>query len=223
MIHAPAVLADPFQESGVPQVRQGVVTTVEAATCTVTIGGSAIAIANARWLASAPPVVGQTVWVYREKGELPIVLGPVSGQGGAPAVQARRTTNLSVNNTTDTVVNLEAVDVNVGTWWTVGTPARLFAPLSGWYVGRGVARWATSASAAERYATARVNGVALNRMGEQGNGYAGVVTLGFALFGKLNAGDYVEMVVFQATGAALNLTPTFTHSVELALVWVRPV
>lgn len=205
------------------QLRQAVVATVDATgrTLGVQIGGSTTTVAGVKFLQSYWPVVGDTVWLL-SRGPDRIVLGALSSLNVPPSAKVHRTTNQSINNATDTVITWETSAWNRGSMWNSGVnPSRITAVRKGIHEGGATIRWATSASAGERYACARVNGNSLSRLGEQGVGYAGVVTLGFDIEGDLNVGDYVEALVFQSTGGALNLTPTFTWSVSMWLSWVR--
>lgn len=219
-------LADAIAATSALEWRQGVVTAITGTglTCSVLVGGATTPLTNVRYFAACGPVVGQTVWLLRDGPDW-LVVGPVAGVGSrGPGCLVRRTTLQTITTATDTAVTWQAADLNVGPMWNAGlNPTRLTAPLPGRWAGKATIRFATSASTAERYATVRVNGVALSRLGEQGlNPSGGIVTLGFAWAGILALNDYIEVVTFHATGANLDIISTFTWSISLSAEWLGP-
>lgn len=207
-----------------PYLRQATVASVDATNRTVgvQIAGSSTVVAGVKFLQSYWPVVGDTVWVAAIGPNL-WVLGALSNLNVPPEFRVNRTTNQSINNSTDTAITWETSRTNRGSMWNSGVnPTRVTAVRKGIHVGGCQIRWATSASTGERYACVRINAVSLSRAGEQGVAPSGgVVTLDFPWEADLAVGDYLETIVFQATGGALNVTPTFTWSVSLWGVWVR--
>jgi hypothetical protein len=63
-------------------LRQGVVASVQATTCTITLGGGATSIAGVVYLDSYLPTVGDTVWILQSGPDL-LIVGRAGGAGPA--------------------------------------------------------------------------------------------------------------------------------------------
>ncbi|MDR7420026.1 MAG: hypothetical protein QN178_14070 [Armatimonadota bacterium] len=133
--------------------------------------------------------------VYRTS-DLSIVHGP-GAYGGGTAL--------------GTAVPFEAAEEDPLGFWNSGQPTRLTVPTGrdGVYLIAGQASWAPSTTG-RKAGWLFVNGV---RVGiTEVNGDDGGLGLSFTVvrFKRLSAGDYVELVVRQDSGAALNLLGTST-------------
>jgi hypothetical protein len=122
------------------------------------------------------------------------------------AVKVYRTTNLSVTSATPTTVgwDAEAFDTN-SLHDNVTNNSRLTAAIAGKYCVYNEAQWDTSATANYRYANLYKNGSVAGVFGvaNPNAGIGAVVTSSLII--ALAASDYLEIVVAQDTGAALNL------------------
>jgi len=142
---------------------------------------------------------------------------------GAYIVQG---TPQSIPNSTDTALSFTSAVSDNWNGWTSGLPTRYTVPVSGVYMLSGASCWAGNATG-RRYNYLRVNGTT------QVPGSAGdldspstnnlVVVSSNTLY-ALTAGDYVEVIVNQTSGAALNTNATSAASgfiSSMFLLWIH--
>lgn len=188
-------------------------------TVTLEVGGdSAQTVPGVGVLAGQVPYVNEYVWCF-EQGNMLVCLGPILGDGvrtRPPRARVARNTDQLINNAADTALSFNVESFDYGDMYAGGSPTRLTFPVGGWYEVGAQVRWATSASTGERYACVRRNGTALDRIAEAGVSPSGaIVTLNMSAVHPFNAGDYIETIAFQTTGAALNAVATFTYSLSM--------
>lgn len=187
-------------------------------TVTLEVGGDSSQTVPGVGVIGRVPYVNEQVWCF-EQGNMLICLGPITGDGvrtRPPRARVVRNSDQSINNATDTALSFNVETFDYGDMYAGGSPTRLTFPVGGWYSVGAQVRWATSASTGERYACVRRNGTTLDRVAEQGvSPSGGIVTLNLASVSPFNAGDYIETIVFQSTGVALNAIATFTYSLSM--------
>jgi microcystin-dependent protein len=109
----------------------------------------------------------------------------------------------AVNNSVDTPVTMGAARWDTDGMWSSTNPTRLTARTPGIYDVGAVARFAVNANG-DRVVAIKVNGTVATYASVRAEAADyGRPTIHTQL--QLNAGDYVEMVVFQSSGGALNL------------------
>jgi hypothetical protein len=139
--------------------------------------------------------------------------GPASYGLDAPGAKVYRTSHLSVVDSTYTMVPFQAVERDSHGFWSAGAPTRLTIPPghSGWYsVGFGVG--ISGAGEIQRFLVRpRVNGsgyISGSRFDHQHPGVNYYIQGGTVTPRWLNAGDYVELEVYQDNyddNAAINI------------------
>jgi hypothetical protein len=125
-----------------------------------------------------------------------------------PGIGARvaRTTNQSIANATVTAITFDAERYDTANLWVVGQPTRLTAPMAGWYAIGAHANHDANAVGI-RSLFLRLNGATfigaweVNAGAAAGRGTAMSVDTVY----QLAASDYVEAIVFQTSGGALNI------------------
>lgn len=131
----------------------------------------------------------------------------------------------SVNNTTLTKLNFDSVRYSDGgTFWVVGNPTRITVPITGVYMIGHCFEFSGNADGRTRYADLYVNNTIV--IGEHsGSGYgasgnpADTTLLSIACPWKMNAGDYVEVRVYQNSGSTLSTTASTLNNANNNEVW----
>lgn len=142
----------------------------------------------------------------------------------ANPVRARvfRSTNQSIATSTVTAITFDTVRVNNSGYtggaapWVVGSATRLTVPTGGagfYAIGAGVL-WASATGGNRRLVQLRINGTTVIAADEKTSG-SYFPTHAFATRYQLADASYVELLVFQDSGAALNVTAAGNYSAEL--------
>ena len=136
-------------------------------------------------------------------GTIPTI-DPIKGRIG---VRAYRDTSQSIPGGTYTAVSFSHVDRDDAGFWDNGTPTRLTIPKAGWYMVGGCANFATAAGGYRRVLV-RLNGSTYEIHDSRAPVATSATIVPVAGLLYLDAGDYLELYVFQTTGAALNIQAT---------------
>lgn len=159
----------------------------------------------------AAPASAPWTWTARDdatSGRLQTLTDWINYLRAPDACILRASTTQNIPNASFTAVTFDVEDLDRG---GVGSglhapanPTRVTVATSGWYDVGGVVPFASVAAAADRALQALVNGVTAYRLFEAG----AAASSGSGPSGSrpifLNAGDYVELFVYQASGAALS-------------------
>jgi len=125
-------------------------------------------------------------------------------------VRAIRTSNQSVANATDTAIQLNAADdFDTNSLHDISTNnTRLTASVAGYYHVIGEIKFATSTAGTQRYAKIRYNGSTVKAQSVDAQAPATGVTpvIQVSTLVDLSASDYVELMAYQDSGGALNVT-----------------
>lgn len=124
--------------------------------------------------------------------------------------------NQSITHNTNTALalNSERFDTNA-LHDLVTNNSRLTCKTAGAYIIGGHVRWATSVTAGTRVTQIRFNGTTLiGRVAQNPGTVNDVVEHGVATLYPMAVNDYVELVVFQFTGAALVLEASAQYTPE---------
>lgn len=139
----------------------------------------------------------------------------------APRCAVYHNANQSITNNTNTVLafNSERWDTD-GMHDTVTNNSRVTATTAGLYIIHGLVFWDGGSSVGLRDQYLRVNGATI--IAEKAVPPAGtnVTAVTFGTDWYLNAGDYVELLVYQNSGGSLNVLFQNAYSPDLRLVWV---
>jgi hypothetical protein len=141
-----------------------------------------------------------------------------------PVCEAYQNTGQSIPNNVATAVLLDTavVDSYAG-HSTVTNTSRYTAQVAGWYDVLGSVTFAINTTG-RRLVVLRVNGV-VSSAGQQSetppNTAGTLVTLTQEHFVFLNAGDYVEVFAFQASGSAMVLPGGSTSGAFMKVQWVH--
>jgi hypothetical protein len=136
-------------------------------------------------------------------------------------VRAHATVAQALVNNTLTAITFGGVSIDRGSWWSAGSPARLTCPTGGDGVYAIVGQVSFAANATgSRQAFIRTNGATIQSRSIQVSAGA---TYGSAVLTSvqpiiLSATDYVELMVLQDSGGALNTDVTTTAYTRLGLV-----
>ena len=127
-----------------------------------------------------------------------------------------RTTNLSISNTTDTIVTFSSSEFDNDTMWNVSNPTRLTITTAGIYIVSYTLSWASN-STGERIGWVQKNGTSVNRWANlRAAGFAAEAwQTGSALISCV-AGDYLQLGCYQSSGGALNLEVNTAKYVRLS-------
>ncbi len=127
-----------------------------------------------------------------------------------------RSATLSVPNATSTVIPWDAAELNVGNMWSATQATRLTAPQADVYLITVQSELSVDSTTGERTLQLLKNGtIDLVRATRNRVRWPSLYWIGF-----LSAGEYVECVVFQDSGAAINLT--FARLAALGLRGATP-
>jgi hypothetical protein len=127
-----------------------------------------------------------------------------------------RTTSQTIPGSTVTVLTFDAERNDASGWHsTVTNTSRLTAPVAGWYLIGGTVEWATGNTVGARYALLILNGATQIAMagGPVGTS-AEAIQLTPAVAWYMNAGDYVELNLYQTSGGSLQILATPARSPE---------
>jgi len=137
---------------------------------------------------------------------------PLDSGGGAPAyvppnINARieNSANESIPNNAASVITFDTAIFNHGPMYAAGSPSKLTAPVAGLYHIYGEVEFPLVATGAYLEVFIRLNGVTYigcNAVPAQTNSVDVIPVV--ALY-HMNATDYVELVVIQTSGGALNV------------------
>jgi hypothetical protein len=136
-----------------------------------------------------------------------------------PAVKAGRTlSNQNVPNSAETAASFDTERFDTDNMWVPGTPARITIQTAGVYLIVGMLRYDVSATG-DREARLLLNGS--NYLGQVKTraSSAGVAKMQVSALSKLAANDYVQLMAFQDSGAAVLLTTNNQDAIELSAVW----
>lgn len=137
--------------------------------------------------------------------------------GTIPAVRAKFTTAASIPNSTLTLAALGAEDFDTANMHSTSSlTSRLVAPITGIYQVSGRVNWAGVASGM-RIADLYRNGSLVGNLVAGPNSGNNAMAQSFASLVRLTAGQYVELVLFQNSGGAVD-----GGAGEFSMHWVGP-
>lgn len=155
------------------------------------------------------------------EAQLDILSNDIAFLANPPKCRVYNSAAISVTNNVETALtfNSERFDTDTMHSTAVNT-GRITFTTAGTYLVGGSIRWADTASTAAQRLAIRVGGATkiaetLNNHANNGGSPITVTTL-YAF----SAGDYVELVAYQNTAGALNVTATGNQSPEFWAVWV---
>lgn len=130
--------------------------------------------------------------------------------------------NISIANATFTAVAFDSERVDVGGMHsTSSNTSRLVVPAdnAGWFDSKACASFTANATA-NRFAAIRLNGSTyLARQVQPACTVSATSDLAFSRDYQLIVGDYLELVVEQDSGGALNLLASTNYSPEMTATW----
>jgi hypothetical protein len=143
--------------------------------------------------------------------------------GARPSVRVGRSTNQSIpGNASFNEIAFDVERFDPGNLHDVPLDKRLTASTPGLYLISGSLTWESNATGA-REVNVRQNGTTLlNRVVQIGNGGGNSTDQSLTTIASLAAGDFVELVVRQNSGVALNVLTAPQHSPEFMMVWLAP-
>lgn len=204
-----------------PRFRVGVVQSVEAYTCTVTVAGSTTAISGVRYLAHVQPAPGQPVWLVSDGADV-FVFGVIAAADRTFAPRAYRNSALSVSNATDTFPTMSGVFSDTWSAWSAGNASRLTAKLAGRYIATASVEWAANATGLRALWIEEGNGTEWGRV--QGTALSGSPTNQSTTTPPftLAIGEYIRMGIRQASGGALDLNVSGGTKCTFSLIYLGP-
>src|SRR3972149_1976790 len=156
--------------------------------------------------------------VWLDDGSAWVIVG-----GAVPHARAYRNTNQSIANDTSTAISFSGARWNNDNMWVIGAPTHITIQHTGLYDVGGCVQWAANATG-RRYMSIVVN-AATNLGGEQvdeASSGSEVIIQGYSNNYRLNAGDYVELLVRQVSTAALNITSVGNYSPDMWATFLSP-
>jgi len=140
----------------------------------------------------------------------------ISGGGGSGTLggaQAKRTTNQTISNNTETALSFDAENYDTDSYHDNSTnPTRLTVPATGIYLITGAIYWTSAINSATILLGIKKNAsdwIAIQNQPETGAGNQGFV---IATIASLTASDYVELRVHQSSGSSKDVTGNVTYS-----------
>jgi len=140
--------------------------------------------------------------------------------GSLPAAEIDTGGDQAIPNATVTKLTFAGVTYDTGNMFNAANPTRITVPIAGIYNVTAAVKWRAGAGQ-HRFATIRKNGVAHDEAISQvapvlaSGQFTSQVVAGQL---KLAAGDFLELFVFQDSGASLNTVNGLTTQV----VWMNP-
>lgn len=151
-----------------------------------------------------------------------LVLGPV-GSGSVPSARVYNDANISIDHNTLTALTFNTERYDTASFHsTSSNTSRLTAPTAGLYIIGGSAQFAVNATGRRRVSI-RLNGTTEIAVQEPAVDADAAINWSAALSTsyELAASDYVELLVFQTSGGALNVAAQNNHSPEFWISRVR--
>jgi hypothetical protein len=204
------------------RIRFGKIVSVESdRSVTVTIGGSTDSAAGVKYLASVAPLPG-AVCILATDGTDIFVLDHIAADGRTLAPRANRSTDQSINDTTDTAITFDGANSDSWACWDAGSPTRLTAPITGRYMAVGNVQFASNGTGF-RSAWIEKTGTATVAKVNQIAAAAGSPTI-FQVttppFDMTAGTDYLRLLVRQNSGGALLCTNSSTYAPSLSLIYL---
>jgi hypothetical protein len=135
-----------------------------------------------------------------------------------PAARAYSAVSHTIPSATFTAIPFNAEHFDTADIWSPGSPTRLTAPRTGTYVVSAAAGW--PAGAGSRTVRIDRSGAQVAASTLPGAGGPSQVV---ATITRMNAGEYVELIVHQDSGASVGTTVCSGNSCpSLAIAWVGP-
>jgi hypothetical protein len=138
-----------------------------------------------------------------------------------PHARVRRSNNQGILDSIVTAVTFEVETYDVGNLWVAGSPTRLTAPRAGTYDLKAGVRWAT-AVAADKFGLVSIRHqgttdlVASSQMQQWGDNNFLTCSTDY----RFAAGEYMEVLVVQKTGATVNLEADGQRGIWASMRWV---
>lgn len=153
-------------------------------------------------------------------GILPVANGG-TGLAALPGCRVYNSTALSIANVTVVALTFDSERYDVGGLHSTSTnTGRITIVTAGKYLVSAAVRWATFAGNTVRAVSIQLNGTTV--IGEDVSFSAGESGTCIATVYALAAADYLEVVVYQDTGGALNVAASPAGSPEFAVQWMAP-
>lgn len=178
----------------------------------------AIEVANANALVTldAGATFNRSSFGFTTPAGAPDIGGPgkVIRLGIQASARVYRTTPQSIPQNVNTAISFDAERNDLPGWHDPANPTRLTAAVSGTFLVGCCVEWAASGLAGGRYTSIKFGGT-LN-LASQGGGLGGSESIVHQVNTQvyMNAGEYVEIVVFQSTGGPLNVLADIAQSPE---------
>jgi hypothetical protein len=136
----------------------------------------------------------------------------------AHGAQAIRTTTQAITTATLTAISFSAVNFDSDVFWSAGNPTRLTCPasISGQFIVMANILWVV-ATASLRQVQIRKNGTTVIAEVESGTDAAGdceQIAVGLC---TLVPGDYIEVLVLQASGGTINTAVGTSYAPSLSI------
>lgn len=201
------------------RLRKGTVVSVQGATITVTVAGSAAEVAGVKYLSSLCPKAGAGVWLATDGLDL-FALGTLAPTGPA-AVCCTKTADGTMSDGTYERVNWNGTSYDTHGMWDTVNRSRVYARVPGIYLVQASICWAANATG-HRILLFRRNGAGDfltwdRRLAITG----GVATVNnCALTLAMAAGDYIEAQCYQTSGAGLAVIADTRSTMQAT--WLRP-
>lgn len=126
-----------------------------------------------------------------------------SAAASVVAARAHRATTQSIANGVEVPISFSTEDFDTAALWSIGLPTKMIAPSDGYYLIGGSIWWGTS-SGGMRAAGLRINGTTYVAYAQMPPSAVGGINTNLSTLYHLAATDYVELLVYQASGGDLD-------------------
>lgn len=138
--------------------------------------------------------------------------------GDVPAARVFNSGNISINDTTSTALTFDSERFDTDTIHsTSSNTERLTANTAGKYIITGNVRWASNAAGGRNLSINLNGGAAIGRAAPGATGATGIIIMNVTAIYDLAATEYVELVVEQSSGGALNIDAASDYSPEFMM------
>jgi hypothetical protein len=193
---------------------------LETAPAKVTTAGDLVVGTGANAIGRLAAVAAGQVLTSQGVGVAPAWAVPAGG----PCCRVYHSAAQTIATGTSTILAFDSERYDTAAMHDTATNnGRITIPTAGVYVITASVEWSTFGPAAYQLSLQRSNGPALIASQNQYPPSGGLgVRQSIAAIDKFAAGDYVVVVVFQATGGLANVNASGNYSPEFAAAWLGP-
>lgn len=161
---------------------------------------------------------GTSVVTGEGSAEDPYTVTQIDPEFNRPVVRIGRATSQSIPNNTPTILSFSTEFFDSDSMWDIGAPTRFTIPYTGIYIMNVSFKWAQTT--ANRESGFILNGATELDLKSAQNSNVVAHPLNHTYMWYFTAGDYVEVIVFQNSGAPLNIVADATNPISAWMMYI---